>query len=195
MEQRTTDPIAKFARWLEEARRLNIPNYDAMALATSNSGGHPSIRFVLLKRVDHRGFVFFSDVRSRKGRELRANPQAALAFYWEPNGRQVRVEGRVEEVTPAESDAYWATRPRESQIAANASRQSARIGSRAELLKRVAQLERKFRSGDVPRPSYWIGFRLRPSAIEFWRHRDHRLHEREKHLQRGSEWQSYVLQP
>src|SRR5208337_5562349 len=122
MEQYTNDPIAKFIRWLREARRLGIPNYEAMALATAPPDGKPSVRFVLLKGIDQRGFVFFTDVRSPKGRVLRANSRAALAFYWQPKGRQVRVEGRAGEVTPGEAEAYWPTRPRQIQLAVSASR-------------------------------------------------------------------------
>ena len=117
MARRGHDPIAKFIRWLEDARRTRIPNYEAMALATAERNGRTSVRFVLLKGIDERGFVFFSDARSHKGRELRSNPLASLALYWQPKGRQVRVEGRVEEVTPAEADAYWPTRPRQSRSA------------------------------------------------------------------------------
>ncbi len=193
--RRTSDPIAKFSRWLDDARRLRIPNYETMALATATNGGKAAVRFVLLKGIDQRGFVFFTDARSRKGRELRANPRAALAFYWQPTGRQVRVEGRVEEVTRMESDAYWPTRPRQSQLAASASYQSARLRSRASLLTRVAQLDSKFEGYEVPRPSYWTGFRVRPHAIEFWTHREHRLHHREIYLRRGHGWRRDLLQP
>jgi pyridoxamine 5'-phosphate oxidase len=145
MARHGDDPIAKFIRWLEDARRARIPNYEAMALATAARGGKSSVRFVLLKGVDQRGFMFFTDARSRKGGELRGNPHGSLALYWQPKGRQVRVEGRVEEISPAEADAYWATRPRQSQLAASASHQSARLRSRAELLARFARLARKFR--------------------------------------------------
>jgi pyridoxamine 5'-phosphate oxidase len=189
------DPIAKFIRWLEGARRVRIPNYEAMALATAARGGKTSVRFVLLKGIDERGFAFFTDARSRKGRELRGNPHASLAFYWQPKGRQVRVEGRVEEVTPAEADAYWPTRPRQSQLAASASHQSAPLHSRTELLAQVARLARKFRGREVPRPLGWTGFRLRPDAIEFWTHRAHRLHDREIYLRRGRGWRRDLLQP
>jgi pyridoxamine 5'-phosphate oxidase len=189
------DPIAKFIRWLEDARRLRIPNYEAMALATAASSGKISVRFVLLKRIDKRGFVFFTDTRSRKGLELRNNPRASFAHYWQPKGRQVRVEGRVEEVTPAEADAYWATRPRQSQLAASASHQSARLRSRAELLTQFARLTRKFKGQEVPRPSCWTGFRVRPDSIEFWTHREHRLHDREIYLRRGRGWRRHLLQP
>src|SRR5713226_10517057 len=136
------DPIAKFIRWLEDARRARIPNYEAMALATAARSGKSSVRFVLLKGIDQRGFMFFTDARSRKGRELRGNPHGSLALYWQPKGRQVRVEGRIEEITPAEADAYWPTRPRQSQLAATASHQSAPLHSRAELLARFARLVR-----------------------------------------------------
>jgi pyridoxamine 5'-phosphate oxidase len=189
------DPIAKFMRWLDEARELKIVNYEAMALATADEDGHPSVRFVLLKGIDPRGFVFFTDARSRKGRELRANPRAALAFYWQPHGRQVRVEGRIAEVAPHEADKYWSTRPRRSQLAASASLQSARIRSRAFLLARVARLARKLRGCAVPRPPRWSGFRLDPEVIEFWTHREHRLHERELFVRRGNEWQRWLQQP
>jgi pyridoxamine 5'-phosphate oxidase len=193
MAQHRNDPIAKFIRWFEDAKGLGIPNYEAMALATA--AGNASVRFVLLKGIDERGFVFFTDARSRKGRELRGNPRASLALYWQPNGRQIRVEGSVEEVTPAEADAYWQGRPRQSQLAAAASYQSARLGSRAELLARCARLARKFRGRDVPRPLSWTGFRMRPDAIEFWTHREHRLHDREIYVRHGRGWRRDLLQP
>lgn len=189
------DPIAKFIRWLEDARRVRIPNYEAMALATAARSGKISVRFVLLKGIDKRGFLFFTDARSRKGRELRDNPRASFAHYWQPKGRQIRVEGRVEEVTPAEADAYWRTRPRQSQLAASASHQSARLRSRAELLARFARLARKFKGREVPRPSCWTGFRVRPDSIEFWTQREHRLHNREIYLRRGRGWRRDLLQP
>jgi pyridoxamine 5'-phosphate oxidase len=195
MVQRSHDPIAKFIRWLDEARRLRIPNYEAMALATAVRGGKTSVRFVLLKGIDERGFVFFTDARSRKGHELGGNPRASLALYWQPKGRQVRVEGGVQEVSPEEADAYWATRPRQSQLAASASYQSAQLHSRAELLGRYSRLARKLRGQEVPRPSWWTGFRVRPDVIEFWIHREHRLHDREIYRRRGREWRRNLLQP
>jgi pyridoxamine 5'-phosphate oxidase len=195
MARRGHDPIAKFIRWLDDARRVKIPNYEAMALATAARDGRTSVRFVLLKGIDERGFVFFTDARSRKGRELRGNPRASLALYWQRKGRQVRVEGRVEEVTPAEADAYWSTRPRQSQLAACASYQSARLRSRAELLARCARLARKFKDREIPRPPSWTGFRVRPDAVEFWTHREHRLHEREIYYRRGRGWRRDLLQP
>ena len=195
MAQNSHDPITKFVRWLDEARRLRIPNYEAMALATAVRGGTTSVRFVLLKGIDARGIVFFTDARSRKGHELRANPRASLALYWQPKGRQVRVEGGVQEVSPEEADAYWATRPRQSQLAASASYQSAQLHSRAELLGRYSRLARKLRGQQVPRPSWWTGFRVRPDVIEFWIHREHRLHDREIYRRRGREWRRSFLQP
>jgi pyridoxamine 5'-phosphate oxidase len=189
------DPIVKFMRWLNEARRLGIPNYEAMALATAKRNGNTAVRFVLLKGIDERGFVFFTDARSRKGRDLRGNPRASLALYWQPRGRQVRVEGSVKEVSPHEADVYWATRPRQSQLAASASYQSARLHSRAELLGQYARLARKLRGREVPRPSWWTGFRVRPQVIEFWIHREHRLHDREIYRRRGREWRRNLLQP
>ena len=192
---RNRDPIAKFVRWLDDARGLKIPNYEAMALATAGPDGQPSVRFVLLKGIDQRGFVFYTDSRSRKGCELYANPRASLAFYWQPKGRQVRVEGRVEEVAPSEADQYWSTRPRQSQLAASASYQSAPLRSRASLLARVTRLARKVQGREVPRPHGWQGFRLRPDAIEFWTHREHRLHDREIYLRRGNSWRRGLLQP
>jgi pyridoxamine 5'-phosphate oxidase len=195
LKARSYDPVGKFIRWLDDARGLQIPNYEAMALATANPDARPSVRFVLLKGIDQRGFVFFTDSRSRKGRELRANPLASLAFYWQANGRQVRVEGRIEEVSPSEADQYWVTRPRQSQLAASASYQSARLRSRASLLARVRRLASKVRDHDVPRPPGWLGFRLSPDAIEFWTHREHRLHEREIYLRHGNNWRRGLLQP
>jgi len=190
---RSRDPIVKFVRWFDAAR--SIPNYEAMALATAGSDGRPAVRFVLLKGIDQRGFLFFTDSRSRKGRELRANPRASLAFYWQPQGRQVRVEGRVEEVPPSEADEYWSTRPRQSQLAASASFQSAPLRSRVSLLARVARLAAKRRGREIPRPHGWLGFRLRPDAIEFWTHREHRLHDREIYVRDGSNWRRGLLQP
>jgi pyridoxamine 5'-phosphate oxidase len=195
MAARSDDPIAKFIRWLEDARRMKIPNYEAMALATASRNGEASVRFVLLKGIDQRGLVFFTDARSRKGRELCDNPRASLAFYWQPKGRQIRVEGSVEEMTPAEADAYWAARPRQSRLAASASYQSARMRSRAELLGRFTRLAREFRGSEVPRPPCWTGFRVRPDAIEFWTHREHRLHDRQLYTRRGRAWRHELLQP
>jgi pyridoxamine 5'-phosphate oxidase len=172
-----SDPLEQFRSWFAEAgAALEAP--EAMALATATPGGAPSARMVLLKGFDERGLVFFSHYTSRKGRELEANPQAALLFHWSPLGRQVRVEGRVEPVSAAESDAYFATRPRDAQLGAFASRQSEPLGSRAELDERLAGLKSDLGERAVPRPPTWGGFRLAPSAWEFWQHRASRLHDR-----------------
>jgi pyridoxamine 5'-phosphate oxidase len=172
-----SDPLEQFRRWFGEASAaLEVPQ--AMALATAAPDGAPSVRMVLLKGFDERGLVFYSHYTSRKGRELQANPQAALLFHWSPLGRQVRVEGRVERVSEAESDAYFATRPRDAQVGALASRQSDPLGSRAELYERLAELEADLGGGSVPRPPTWGGFLLVPVAWEFWQHRESRLHDR-----------------
>ena len=172
-----SDPLEQFRRWFAEAgAALEAP--EAMALATATATAAPSVRMVLLKGFDERGLVFYSHYTSRKGRELEANPQAALLFHWRPLGRQVRVEGRVERVSGEESDAYFATRSRDAQIGALASRQSEALASRAELEKRLADLERDLGSDPVPRPPTWGGFLLAAVAWEFWQHRASRLHDR-----------------
>ena len=188
-------PIAKLIRWLEDARRAGIPNYEAMALATASRDGKTSLRFVLLKGIDDRGLVFFTAARSRKGLQLSDTPPASIAFYWQPRGRQVRIEGRVERVPDTDADKYWASRPRQSQLAASASHQSAPLPARAELLERCARLSRRLKGQEIPRPSYWTGFRVRPDAMEFWTHREHRLHQREIYVRRVRGWRCELLQP
>src|SRR5262249_26216774 len=172
------DPLRQFHGWFRRAARTG-PLAEAMALATASRAGAPSVRMVLLKGVDARGFVFFTDLRSQKGRELRQNARAALAFHWQRLGRQVRIEGRVVPVAVAEADAYWDSRPRESRLAASASHQSAALGARAELLARWHALGRRYRGRPIPRPPSWGGFRVIPRRIEFWTHKEHRLHHRE----------------
>jgi pyridoxamine 5'-phosphate oxidase len=172
-----SDPLEQFRNWYAEASAaLDVP--EAMTLATATPEGAPSVRMVLLKGFDERGLVFYSHYTSRKGRELGANPQAALLFHWRPLGRQVRVEGWTERVSAEESDAYFATRPRDAQVGALASRQSDPLASRTELYDRLAELERDLGGGEVPRPPTWGGFLLAPAAWEFWQHRDSRLHDR-----------------
>ena len=187
--------VRRFWRWYRAAERAGQPLIEAMALATATRDGQPSLRYVLLKGADARGFVFFTNLRSRKGKELVANPRAALAFYWEATLRQVRVEGRIERVSEKEADAYWRTRPRESQLAAVASAQSEPIASRDLLVAEVKRLRRAFRGEEVPRPRHWTGFRVLPSMIEFWSHRDHRLHEREVFSRARRGWKRVILQP
>jgi pyridoxamine 5'-phosphate oxidase len=172
-----SDPLEQFRDWFAAASAaLEVP--EAVALATASAEGAPSVRMVLLKGFDERGLVFYSHYTSRKGRELEANPQAAFLFHWSPLRRQVRVEGKVERVSEAESDAYFATRPRDAQVGALASRQSDPLGSRAELYERLAELEDDLAGGAVPRPPTWGGFLLVPAGWEFWQHRDSRLHDR-----------------
>jgi pyridoxamine 5'-phosphate oxidase len=172
-----SDPLEQFRNWFAEAAAaVEIP--EAMALATATAAGAPSVRMVLLKGHDDRGLVFYSHYTSRKGRELEANPQAALLFHWSPLGRQVRVEGRVEPVSDAESDAYFATRPRDAQLGAVASRQSTPLASREQLDERLAEVEAEVGGRPVPRPRTWGGFLLVPAAWEFWQHRASRLHDR-----------------
>jgi pyridoxamine 5'-phosphate oxidase len=188
------DPIERFAAWFARARRTG-GDPEPMALATAAADGRPAVRFVLLKQVDQRGFVFFTDARSRKGRELATNPRAALALFWPTTRRQVRVEGRVERVSRAEADAYWATRPRASRLEARASRQSAVLRSRGALLARWKDLRRRYRGRPIPRPTSWTGFRIVPETIEFWTHRDHRLHDRERFVRGPRGWRRALLQP
>jgi pyridoxamine 5'-phosphate oxidase len=189
------DPLEQFRRWYAEAEAAAIRAPHAMALATAGGDGAPSVRMVLLKGADGDGFVFFTGYGSRKGGELAANPHAALLFYWDPLGRQVRVEGTVERVSGEESDAYFATRPRAAQLAAAASRQGRVLGSREELDARVAELEQEHAGRDVPRPEHWGGYRLRPEAYEFWQHREDRLHDRLRYRRDNQRWLLERLSP
>jgi pyridoxamine 5'-phosphate oxidase len=166
-----------------------------MTLATASADGAPSARMVLLKAADEDGFVFYSGYDSRKGSELAANPRAALVFYWQSLGRQVRVEGPVERASAEESDAYFASRPRASRLAAWASEQSRPLASRADLDRRYAELEAEYEGREVPRPERWGGYRLRPEAIEFWQHRDNRLHERIRYTRAREGWTAELLSP
>ena len=177
-EKGADDPIGKFRSWLEEAARSELGDATAMTLATADETGHPSARMVLLKEADADGFVFYTNAESRKGRDLDANPRASLVFHWKSLRRQILIDGRVRKVPNAEADAYFATRPRGSQIGAWASDQSRVLEGRFELEKRVAKFAARFGAGGVPRPPHWTGYRLAPDRIEFWRDKPFRLHER-----------------
>lgn len=173
-----SDPMRTFAAWMADAEKSEPNDPSAMTLATANAGGVPSARMVLLKGFDDRGFVFYTNLGSRKAAELRNNPNAALCFHWKSLRRQVRIEGAVEPVDDAEADAYFATRPRVSQIGAWASKQSQPLAGRFELEARVAKYTARFGIGSIPRPPFWSGFRVAPQAIEFWEDKPFRLHMR-----------------
>jgi pyridoxamine 5'-phosphate oxidase len=185
-----SDPLRQFERWHEEAGGM-----DAVALATATEEGAPSVRMVLLKGADERGFVFHSSYEGRKARELAQNPHGALLFYWQEPGRQVRIEGEVERVDPAESEAYFRTRPRGGQLAAWASTQSEVIGSREELEERFREVEAEYEGREVPLPPHWGGFRLVPEAYEFWEHRDNRMHDRFRYRRDAAGWVIERLSP
>ena len=188
------DPFARFAAWYAEAERLEPNDPNAMTLATSTPQGRPSARAVLLKGHDPRGFVFYTNMQSRKGDELAANPHAALLFHWKSLRRQVRVEGPVEPVTLAEADAYFASRARVSRLGALASDQSRPMPGRAEFEARVAALDAAH-PGEVPRPIHWSGFRVIPEAIEFWQDMPFRLHDRLAYVRVGDHWTVTRLYP
>ena len=190
-----TEAVERFRKLYTEAQELDIQEPSALSLATVGSDGRPSVRTVLLKGFDARGFVFFTNKQSRKGRQLAATRKAALCFHWQALARQVLVEGLVEDVSEAEADAYWATRIRVSQIGAWASLQSETMPDQDALQRRFQEFERKFAGKDVPRPPHWSGFRLKPDMIEFWSSRPGRLHERERYALSGGTWTHDWLYP
>lgn len=188
------DPIAVFRSWMTEAEATEVNDPNAVALATSSSEGAPAVRMVLLKQLDARGFVFFTNAESQKGDELKSNPKAAMCFHWKSQRRQVRVEGTVEEVPGAEADTYFHSRSRRSQLGAAVSQQSRPLESRAELEGMVREMDAKF-PGEIPRPEYWRGFVLRPERIEFWQDGDDRLHDRIRFEREKGDWLTVRLFP
>jgi len=188
--------VARFNEHLALARNTpGITEPSAFALATVGPGNRPSVRIMLLKTVDPSGFVFYTNTLSRKGRELSANDRVAMCFWWGPLARQVRIEGRIEPVTAAEADAYFATRPRGSQIGAWASNQSQPLASRDELLAAQRTVEERYGNGPVPRPPHWTGYRVVPELVEFWYGREDRLHERYEYRRDGDQWIERIVSP
>lgn len=190
------DPIVQFRRWFEDAKRAEVYEANAMALATAAPDGQPSVRIVLMKLIDEQGIGFFTNFDSRKGRELEANPKAALTFWWGPLERQVRFEGEVERVQADVADGYFASRPRGARLGARASRQSTVIASRRLLEAEVERQQAAFPDGAIPRPDFWGGYRLRPVRIEFWQGRQDRLHDRLLYTSDGAGgWRIHRLSP
>lgn len=198
MTDALADPIELFKDAFARAQRTDravLPEPSAMSLATVGADGSPSLRIVLLKGVDEHGFVFYTNLESRKGRDLRARPRAALCFYWSALDLQIRAEGAVSLVPDAEADEYFASRPRGSQIGAWASKQSSVLEAPDELAARFARYEQDFAGRDVPRPPFWSGFRMQPEVIEFWRNRANRLHDRTRYTKAGDGWKVETLYP
>lgn len=189
------NPFDQFNRWFKEAVASEIPEVNAMTLATASRSGRPSARTVLLKQYDDRGFVFFTNYGSRKAHDLAENPQAALLLFWEPLERQVRIVGRTEKVSPAESFEYFRTRPIDSQLGAWASQQSSEISARALLEKAFGEMLEKFKSGEVPLPPFWGGYRIVPDEFEFWQGRPNRLHDRIRYTGTAGGWRIARLSP
>ena len=191
-----TDPFRQFEHWFQEALKAEVLEPNAMTLATVDAQGHPSARIVLLKRVDSNGVVFFTNYQSSKGQQLAANPQAALVFFWKELERQVRIEGRVEKISRAESERYFQSRPRGSQIGAAASNQSQVVANRTVLETRFQDLEARYAEQDIPTPAHWGGYRLTPDLLEFWQGRRNRLHDRLRYrLLDSGDWSIERLEP
>jgi len=195
LESLPSDPVVLFRRWYEDAERAGIQLPTAMALATAGVDGRPSIRHVLLRGIADRGFVFYTNHGSRKGTELAENPRAAFSIYWRELDRQISVTGDVSHVSQEESDAYFATRPREARLGAWSSRQSTELGSREELMERFAAFDAGYPGDEVPRPPFWGGYVIDPITVEFWHGRPHRLHDRFLYARTGDGWSIRRLSP
>lgn len=188
------DPLAQFERWFNDALAAQLPLANAMTLATTATGGAPDARIVLLKGVDNGGFVFYTNYGSRKGRQLAAQPQACLVFFWAPLERQIRIEGKVERVSSSDSDHYYASRPLGARLSARASAQSEVVAGR-EVLEKAVQQEKAMHGENPPRPAHWGGYRVIPSCMEFWQGRENRLHDRLLYLRDGGSWKIERLAP
>jgi pyridoxamine 5'-phosphate oxidase len=195
LESLPSEPVVLFRRWYEDAEGAGIHLPNAIALATAAADGRPSIRHVLLREIEDRGFVFYTNHESRKGNELDENPRAAFSIYWRELDRQISVTGDVSQVTAEESDAYFATRPREARLGAWASRQSTELASREELMDRFVAFEARYPGDDVPRPPFWGGYRIDPITVEFWQGRQHRLHDRFLYERADDGWSLRRLSP
>lgn len=197
MKAKEEEPFSKFAAWMKEAQASEPAEAEACALATADADGFPNVRMVLVRNADADGFVFYTNLRSDKGEEVRANPRAALCFHWKSLARQVRVRGTTHPVSDAEADAYFAARPRGSRIGAWASKQSRPMEERSELEKRVADYAARYEAARVPRPEFWSGFRLHPLSLEFWQEGEFRLHERVLYHRKEGEklWRKEYLFP
>ena len=189
------NPIVLFKKWFEVAEKSEINDPNALSLATSSSNGIPSVRMVLLKGLTEKGFVFYTNFNSKKGEELKNNSKASLCFHWKSLRRQVRVLGKTEEVTSAEADNYYNSRPYKNKIGAWASSQSQTLAKREDFIKKINEYEKKYPSDNVPRPPHWSGWRLLPSEIEFWLDGDGRIHERLNYIKENGEWKKELLYP